>query len=76
MSSEITVQVKHLTHKNYNVNISQKATVGDLKKKLQSESGIKSQEMKIIFKGKIFKDDGEILEELKVENGSVLHMIH
>lgn len=76
MSSEITVQVKHLTQKNYTVTIAAKATVGELKQKLQAESGISSAEMKMIYRGKIFKDDAETLEELKVENGSVLHMIH
>ena len=76
MNSEITIQVKHLTQNNYSVTIASDATVGELKESLQTKSSVPAKETKLIFKGKIFKDDKETLKDLKVENGAVLHMIH
>jgi uncharacterized ubiquitin-like protein YukD len=75
MSQEIEIQIKHLTHKTYSLKVPKDLTVGGLKMLLEKESGIKPEEIKLIFKGRIFKNDQENLEELKVENGNVLHMI-
>jgi uncharacterized ubiquitin-like protein YukD len=33
------------------------------------------EEIKLVFKGKILKDDEEKLVELKIENGSAVHLV-
>lgn len=38
MSSEMEIQVKHLTHKTYTVKVTKEMTVGELKNLLQKES--------------------------------------
>ena len=55
MSIEITV--KHLSQNSYKINIDQNASVGDLKKELEKQTELKSDEIKLIFKGKILKKD-------------------
>lgn len=59
MSSEIEVQIKHLSAKSFNVKISTDETIGALRLFCEKESGIKVSEIKLIFKGKILKDDEE-----------------
>lgn len=74
MSIEITV--KHLSQNSYKINIDQNASVGDLKKELEKQTELKSDEIKLIFKGKILKKDDDKLSDHKIENGSAVHMVH
>jgi hypothetical protein len=57
MSQEIEVQIKHLSAKNFSVKISQDGSVGDLRQLVGKESGLNPSEIKLIFKGKILKED-------------------
>lgn len=43
---------------------------------VQKERSIKAEEIKLIFKGKILKNDSDVLSDLKIENNSSLHMVH
>lgn len=38
MSSEMEIQVKHLTHKTYSLKVNKEMTVGDLKTLLEKET--------------------------------------
>jgi hypothetical protein len=42
----------------------------------EKETGIKVSEIKLIFKGKILKEDEEKISDAKIENGSAVHMVH
>lgn len=76
MSAEIEVQIKHLSSKNFSVKIPQDGSIGDLRVLCEKETGYKTNEIKLIFKGKILKDDEEKITEAKIENGSAVHMVH
>jgi len=50
-SSTITVKVKHLTDKVYEIEIDPSLSILDLKQVLSIESGVPPEDQKIIFKG-------------------------
>jgi len=54
--------------------VSSTATVDELKQAIETTNGAKASDQKLIFKGKILKDN-EVLNALKVEDGSTLHMV-
>ena len=76
MSEEIEVQIKHLAGKNFSIKINKEASIKDMKDLLEKESGFTASEIKLIFKGKILKDNEEKLSDLKIENGCAVHMVH
>lgn len=53
MTIEITV--KHLSQNSYKINITEDATIAELKKEIEKQSQVKAEEIKLIFKGKILK---------------------
>lgn len=75
MSQEIEVNIKHLSQKNFTVKIDPNGNVGDLKGLCEKECGLNVNEIKLVFKGKILKDDEEKLSDLKIENGSAVHLV-
>ncbi len=71
---KIKLTIKHLTSKDFSVEIAQKATVLDLKKECEKQSEIAVASQKLIFRGKILSDDSK-LDELKISDGCSLHMV-
>jgi ubiquilin len=58
----------------FEVEIDSKATVKDLKEKCAEGSGLGADEQRLIFKGKIMKDELS-LEEYKVGDGMTVHIV-
>ncbi len=56
-ANKINIKVKHLTDKNYDVEIEQSATILDLKNTLAQITGVPATDQKLIFRGiyRIFK---------------------
>lgn len=75
MSKEFDINVKHLSEKNYAVRVSDDTTVAELKQKLTEQTSAPTDQMKLIFKGKILKADDDKMSDLKVTEGSALHLI-
>ena len=75
MDSQINVKIKHLSGKMYEIKIDPSQTVIDLKTALEKESSVEKSLIKLIFKGKILKNDSEKLSDLKIADGATLHMV-
>lgn len=65
-----------MSAKNFTVKISSDGSIGDLRLLCEKETGLKANEIKLIFKGKILKEDEEKLSDVKIENSSAVHMVH
>lgn len=76
MNQEIEVQIKHLSQKNFSVKIRLDESIGQLRALCAKESGVLAAEIKLIYKGKILKEDEEKISDAKIENGSAVHMVH
>ena len=87
-ANKITIKIKHLTDKVYDVEIEEGASILDLKATLSEITGVPTTDQKLIFKGNHFFSfsfysifsgkmlkDSDILKALGVENGSALHMV-
>lgn len=75
MSKEFEINVKHLSERNYAVKVTDETTVKELKDKLADITKSPADQMKLIFKGKILKADDDKMSDLKVTEGSALHLI-
>jgi ubiquilin len=74
-TESITISVKHLSSRVYEITINPKATVDQLKTKVSELSGIAKIGIKLIFRGKILKVGSTLLSELGVTNGHTIHMV-
>lgn len=74
-NKEFDINIKHLSERNYVVKVTDETTVKELKEKLQDLTKAATDQMKLIFKGKILKADDDKMSDLKVTEGSALHMI-
>lgn len=66
--------VKSLNGLKNEVNVSDGMTVKHVKTQLVEKNGVPSEQFRILFKGKII-DDNQKLEDLKLVDGTTLHMI-
>ena len=72
--SEITINVKvQSSGKEFSVTISTEATVKTLKEKCVEGSGVPVEEQRLIFKGRILKDENTLADS-KVENGVTINL--
>lgn len=74
--SEFVLTVKHLSVKNYQINVNDNTTVGELKSLIEKESNLPAKEIKLIFKGRILKDDKESMKDQKINENTPISMIH
>ena len=58
-SSQIKVVIRQSNGDQFDVSINANALVKDLKVACKDKSGMEPEEMRLIHKGKILKDDGE-----------------
>ncbi|ODQ66394.1 hypothetical protein NADFUDRAFT_50313 [Nadsonia fulvescens var. elongata DSM 6958] len=72
--SEITVTIKSSSDQKYEITISPQATVGQLKEILAEKSGIEVSRQRLIFSGRVLKDD-QTLESYKVQNTHTIHLV-
>ena len=73
--SEITISVKHLSSRVYEVTINPKYTVLQLKERVSELSKIGVDGIKLIFRGKILKDNTNVLSDLGISTGHTIHMV-
>jgi ubiquilin len=73
-ANDITVKVKHMSDKVYEIQINPTNTVLELKQILEETSSVPATDQKIIFKGRMLKDH-ETIADVKLENGSTVHMV-
>ncbi|XP_055833391.1 ubiquitin-like domain-containing protein CIP73 isoform X2 [Solanum dulcamara] len=75
-SSESTVMlnIKTLDSQTYTFNVDKNLQVSALKDKLASQIGVPVEQQRLIFRGKVLKDN-HLLSEYHVENGDTLHLV-
>ncbi|MCD7457134.1 hypothetical protein HAX54_034322 [Datura stramonium] len=75
-SSESTVElkIKTLDSQTYTFNVDKNMQVSALKDKLASQIGVPVEQQRLIFRGKVLKDN-HLLSEYHVENGDTLHLV-
>ncbi|KAH6780235.1 hypothetical protein C2S52_011472 [Perilla frutescens var. hirtella] len=75
-SSESTLQlnIKTLDSRIFNFHIDKNIVVSAFKEKIACQLGIPVQQQRLIFRGKVLKDD-HLLSEYNVENGDTLHVV-
>lgn len=75
-SSESTVflNIKTLDSQTYTFNVDKNLQVSALKDKLATQIGVPVEQQRLIFRGKVLKDN-HLLSEYHVENGDTLHLV-
>ena len=71
---KIKVQLRQNSGAQFDIEVNGKGTVRDLKEACVEKAGISADEMRLIFKGKILKDENT-LEEYKIEDGVTVHLV-
>jgi type II secretory pathway component PulC len=74
MEGTLNIKVKHLNDKPIDLQVDKQSTVFNVKEQLSSVINVPATEQKLIFKGRILKDDeiaGNVLEE-----GGAIHAVH
>ncbi|XP_047322118.1 ubiquitin-like domain-containing protein CIP73 [Impatiens glandulifera] len=75
-SSELVVElnVKTLDSRIYKFNVDKNMPVSVFKEKIANETGLPIVQQRLIFRGKVLKDD-QLLSEYHVDNGHTLHLV-
>lgn len=71
---QIKITMRQNSGQQFEVSVNGKGTVKDLKEASVAGSGISAEDMRLIFKGKILKDE-VTLEEYKIEDGVTVHLV-
>ena len=74
--SEFEINIKHNATTTIKVKVGPNSLVSELKEKLSIETKIPASEIKLIYKGKILKNDSDKMSDLSISSESGLHMIH
>ncbi|KAI4388496.1 hypothetical protein MLD38_000817 [Melastoma candidum] len=72
--STIRLNIKTLDSRIYHFQVDRNILVSAFKEKIASEMGVSVSQQRLIFKGKVLKDD-HLLSEYHVENGDTLHLV-
>ncbi|XP_054799513.1 BAG family molecular chaperone regulator 4-like [Prosopis cineraria] len=73
-SSMINIKVSYGSHHHHSITLSPQSTFGDLKRALESETGLKPEEQRLIFRGKE-KEDEERLDMVGVKDMSKIILL-
>ncbi|KAL3840153.1 hypothetical protein ACJIZ3_024744 [Penstemon smallii] len=75
-NSESTIQlnIKTLDSRIYSLQVDKNIVVSAFKEKISSQSGVPVGQQRLIFRGKVLKDD-HLLAEYNMENGDTLHLV-
>ncbi|KAL5718271.1 hypothetical protein ACHQM5_011192 [Ranunculus cassubicifolius] len=73
-STTIGINVKNLESQVYSFQVNRNMLVSALKEKVASASGVAVEQQRLIFRGKVLKDD-QRLSEYHVEDGNTLHLV-
>lgn len=74
--SAFTVNVKHLSDKTYQFQVTPTTTILQLKQQISSSLSIPADEIKLISKGRILKINDDKMQDLNIDAGSTIHMVH
>ncbi|XP_074584201.1 uncharacterized protein LOC141840189 isoform X2 [Curcuma longa] len=72
--STIQINVKSLDSQIYTFSLNRDTPIPSLKKKVASASGIPVEQQRLIFRGKVLKDD-HLLSDYHLEDGHTLHLV-
>ena len=70
----INIKVRQGSGAEHQILIAQNSSVKELKEVCSQKTGISATEQKLIYKGKILKDE-MTLDDYKIEEGSTLHIV-
>ena len=70
----VEIKLRLSTMKDVKVQIGAKSAVRDLKKKLYQQEGIEPQKVRLLFSGRVLKDD-DCIEDLKIPKGFVIQAL-
>jgi UV excision repair protein RAD23 len=73
MEGKLNIKVKHMNDKPHELTVEKANTILQIKEKLTPIINIPAKEQKLIFKGKILKDEDKASEVL--EEGCSLHAV-
>ncbi len=75
-NSKIKVILRQSSGDQFEVEIAPDATVAELKAECATkQDAIKAEEMRLIFKGKILKDEMKLDEDYKIADGLTVHLV-
>ncbi|KAL4572750.1 hypothetical protein LXL04_019533 [Taraxacum kok-saghyz] len=72
--STVEINVKTLDSQLHNFNVNKNMPVSLFKKKIAGEVGLAVEHQRLIFRGKVLKDE-DLLSEYHVESGHTLHLV-
>ncbi|KAL0438333.1 UNVERIFIED_CONTAM: Ubiquitin domain-containing protein DSK2 [Sesamum latifolium] len=72
--SNLQLNIKTLDSRIYSFNVDKNMVVSAFKEKIAGQSGVPVGQQRLIFRGKVLKDD-HLLSEYNVENGDTLHLV-
>ncbi|KAH8584152.1 DSK2 like with a ubiquitin domain [Cryptosporidium sp. chipmunk genotype I] len=71
---EISIVFKVSGGTQFNISVPRNTTIKDLKDRISEPSSIPSSQQRLIYKGRILKDN-DSLDEMKVESGHTMHLV-
>ncbi|XP_057516007.1 ubiquitin-like domain-containing protein CIP73 [Amaranthus tricolor] len=72
--SNVELNIKTLDSQMYNFRVDKSMLVSSFKEKIAQEVGVPVGQQRLIFRGKVLKDD-HLLSDYHVENGDTLHLV-
>ncbi|PKA60116.1 Ubiquitin-40S ribosomal protein S27a [Apostasia shenzhenica] len=72
--SSIEIKIKTLDSQTYSLRVNKNMPVPTLKEKIMSAIGVPLNQQRLIYKGKVLKDD-QLLSEYHMEDGDTLHLV-
>ncbi|KAI8380185.1 hypothetical protein BD560DRAFT_432435 [Blakeslea trispora] len=72
---QIALQIKSLEQRTTSVTISRTASVLDLKQEIKIAFDVDSDRQRLIFQGRVLKDDKHLTDYANLDNGKVIHLV-
>ncbi|KAG1469165.1 hypothetical protein G6F56_003413 [Rhizopus delemar] len=73
--SKIALQIKSLEQRTTSVTLPRTASVLQLKQEIQIVFDVESNRQRLIFQGKVLKDDKNLDDYANLDNGKVIHLV-
>ncbi|KAI8584057.1 hypothetical protein K450DRAFT_221288 [Umbelopsis ramanniana AG] len=71
----ISLHIKSLERTTHSVRLPRNSTVLQLKEHIQAVSQVDSQRQRLIFQGRVLKDDKNLLDYANLDDGKVVHLV-
>ncbi|KAJ2961527.1 hypothetical protein NQZ79_g3285 [Umbelopsis isabellina] len=71
----ISLHIKSLERTTHSVSLPRNSTVLQLKEHIQAVSQVDSQRQRLIFQGRVLKDDKSLLDYANLDDGKVVHLV-